>query len=140
MCVGTVHARSRSHEMVVRGMEGLEINASDLNATNSTINLSRLDINIKEGADAESGSGQAECESSPRESPTKRLSSSYGLLLTPNAKGGASGGGQGSTMALFHDPNGADMLENEDDVVKRLPGGNFAVFRGERKSPQPRET
>ena len=145
-------APRRSREMVARGLEGLEINASDLNAANSTINLNRLDINIGDvAADADeaagSSSGSQSYESpdaagSPRESPTRRLSSSYGLLLTPNAKGGAPASvGQASTMALFHDVNGgADMLQDsEDDVVKRLPGGSFAVFRGERKSPQPRE-
>ena len=142
-----------SQEMVSQGLEGLEIKAKDVKnmSLNTSINLTTLsttdDIDVREceiySEHDQSSSASDTTTCSPRESPTKRLSSSYGLLLhspRPAVKSNNPVGlsSPGTLQVLSMDSHlSADMLENEDDVLKRMPGGSWAVFRGERKSSSP---
>ena len=145
-----------SQEMVTQGLEGLEIKSNDVKqmTLNSSIHLTTLSVTDDEdirniehhSSDLEENSPDDTAPCSPRESPTKRTSSSYGLLLhspRPNhGKNNNSGSNNNSPLqVLTMDSHlSADMLENEDDVLKRMPGGSWAVFRGDRKGTSPHKS
>lgn len=130
-----------SKEMVVAGLgEGLEIKAKDLRCLGSIMPITTADdVDVSDDDEFrvrsislqndDTNTEDDDCGVVPREdeqSPTRRMSSSYGLLL-----------GNSPPMSLFmsDDARGGE-LENDEDVMTKMPGGSWAVFRGEaRKSP-----
>lgn len=74
------------------------------------------------------------------DSPLKRLSSSYSLLSvqTPNTPtnntNNTTNQGGSPTLQLFGASDNITKSDHEEDVVKKMPGGSWAVFRGERKN------
>ena len=134
-----------SKEMVVAGLgEGLEIKAKDLRSIGSITPITacvtaadddddltlmkKLD-DLRTGDDdcTTAGGGTGDVPRDDESSPTRRMSSSYGLLL---------GSSSSPPLSLFANDDARGELENDEDVVKKMPGGSWAVFRGEaRKSP-----